>query len=249
MGRIGYRIVRLEEVHSTNTLILEDETMLNDAGLVVLARHQTAGRGRIGRRWASVPGAQLQFSVVTHPLGNPEDLAVVSLVAGLSVAEAIARTLSLYPHLKWPNDVRLQGRKVCGILTESKPGARGQPRLVIGIGINCAGRDADFPSELRGLLTTLEQAGGRPVDTEAIFQSVLSRLEENLSSLASGGRPALLHAWRERAVPWERPVRFILGKEARIGRTAGIDDEGRLLIRTEDGTVHPHSSGEVEWLD
>ena len=249
MGRIGYRIVRLEEVHSTNTLILEDEALLNDAGLVVLARHQTAGRGRIGRRWASLPGAQLQFSVVAHPAGAPEDLAVVSLVAGLSTAEAIERTLSPRPLLKWPNDVQVNGRKVCGILTESKPGARGQPRLVIGIGINCAGRDTDFPSELRDLLTTLEQASGQPVDAEALLQSVLSRLEENLSSLASGRRPALLQAWRERSAPWERPVRFTFGKEARLGRTAGIDDQGRLLIRTEDGALHVHASGEVEWLD
>jgi BirA family biotin operon repressor/biotin-[acetyl-CoA-carboxylase] ligase len=249
MGRIGYRIVRLDEVPSTNTLILENDAYLDDAGLVVIARHQTAGRGRIGRRWASLPGAQLQFSVVAHPTGSHEDIGVVSLIAGLSTAEAIEQTLQLRSMLKWPNDVQIGGRKVCGILTESKPGPDGQARLVIGIGINCAGTDADFPGDLRGVLTTLQQAAGRPVDSEVLLQSVLARLDENLASLSAGKRPALLQSWRERANVAEKPVRFSVGKEARRGRTAGIDDEGRLVIRTEDGALHVYSSGEVEWLD
>jgi BirA family biotin operon repressor/biotin-[acetyl-CoA-carboxylase] ligase len=120
---------------------------------------------------------------------------------------------------------------------------------VIGIGINCAGSDADFPAELRGVLTTLQQAAGRPVDSEGLFQAVLPRLDENLAALSAGQRAALLDAWRQRADVTNRLVRFSVGKESRQGRTLGIDDAGRLLIRTEDGALHVHASGEVEWLD
>jgi len=249
MNPLGYRILRLDEVGSTNTLILENDRYLDDPGLVVLAHHQTAGRGRIGRRWISLPGAQLQFSAVVHPSGHPAEIGVVSLIAGLSVAEAVEELLGLKPALKWPNDVLLGGRKVCGILTESKPGERGQPRLVIGIGINCNGGESDFPPDLQPLLTTLQQGSGQAVDLEAALRAVLSRLEENLSALWAGRRAALLRAWRVRALPGERRVRIANARPPREGRAAGIDAEGRLLIRLPDGSLHAHASGEIEWLE
>jgi BirA family biotin operon repressor/biotin-[acetyl-CoA-carboxylase] ligase len=246
--RIGNRILRLEETTSTNSLVLAREDYLNEPGLVVIARHQTAGRGRIGRRWASVPGHQLQFSMVIHPRGRPEHQPAAALVAGLSVAEAIERALGLAPRLKWPNDVLLGGRKVCGILIESKPGAGGRPRLVVGIGINCHGSARDFPPELHGLLTTLAEAAARPVDAEALFQAVLDRLNENFHGLDSGARAALLDSWRARADFAGRRVRFPLGRDTREGRVTGISDEGCLLI-DEGGVRHTHASGEVEWVD
>ncbi|MCH8882104.1 MAG: biotin--[acetyl-CoA-carboxylase] ligase [SAR324 cluster bacterium] len=251
MGRkpIGHTILRLEETHSTNTLVMETEEYLENHGLVVLARHQTAGRGRMGRSFASVPGAQLLFTVSIHPRAAPQDLAASSLVAGLAVAEGIETALGAEPRLKWPNDVTLNGRKVCGILTELKQGPRGAVRLVVGIGINCQGTAEDFPPELHGVLTTLAAETGRDFDNETVLQAVLGHLEADYRRLDAGERPALLDGWRKRAHLAGRRVRFSVGKESRDGTAEDISGEGHLLIRTPDGALHTQASGSVEWLD
>ena len=112
MKPIGHTIIRLDEVESTSTLMLEDSAYLENHGLVVIARHQTGGRGRMGRRWASLPGGQLQFSLVLHPNLPPQEVPLLSLVSGLAVARALEDVLALRPALKWPNDVLLGGGKV-----------------------------------------------------------------------------------------------------------------------------------------
>ena len=122
---IGHHVVRLEEVESTNTLVLQNPDYLEHHGLVVLARHQTGGRGRMGRRWASLPGQQLQFTVVLHPILPPEDFSIFSLLGGVAVAQAVEERVGLSPRLKWPNDIMVDGGKVCGILLESRPGPAG----------------------------------------------------------------------------------------------------------------------------
>ena len=246
---VGHTILRLEEVPSTNTLVLEDPSLLDNHGLVVIARHQTAGRGRMGRKFASVPGAQLLFSVVLHSAMPAEALAVSSLVSGLAVAEAIAALLALEPVLKWPNDVYVGQRKVCGILVEMKPGNEGQHRIVIGIGINCQGAPRDFPPELQDKLTTLAWETKAPVDSEALLQAVLSRLDTDFRRLEAGGRVPLLDEWRKRAWLQGRRVRFLLDRQRREGTADAITDEGHLVILIDDGTRHVHASGEVEWLD
>jgi len=234
-ARIGARVVRLEEATSTNSLILDNEDWLNEHGLVVTARHQTAGRGRLGRRWASVPGAQLQFSVVVHWRGRAEALGLVSLAA-------------VTPRLKWPNDVLLAGRKVCGVLIESKPGAGGLSRLVAGIGINVLGGAEDFPPELRPLLTTLAEQAGVAPDGETLMRQVLERLHAHLARLEQGNRAPMLSAWRARADLAGRPVRITAGNQVSEGRAAGIDDDGGLLVEGPDGSRQRHVSGEVQWL-
>ncbi len=249
MNRVGHTILRLEEVASTNTLVLEDAALLDNHGLVVIARHQTGGRGRMGRKFASVPGAQLLFSVVLHSSMPAEALAVSSLVSGLAVAEGIEAVLSLQPALKWPNDVYLGNRKVCGILVEMKPGYDGQHRLVIGIGINCQGEPSDFPPDVQDKLTTLAWEAKAAVDSEALLQAVLSGLDTDFRRLEAGGRVPLLDEWRKRARLQGRRVRFPLDRQQREGTADAITDEGHLVIVIDDGTRHVHASGEVEWLD
>lgn len=248
MPAIGHTILRLDEVGSTNTLVMETPAYLENHGLVVLARHQTAGRGRIGRKWVSLPDAQLQFSVVLHPPLPREELPVVSLLAGLAVAEALEAALGLAPVLKWPNDVLLEGRKVCGILMELKQGAQGGLRLVVGIGLNCLGGEEGFPPELRDRLTTIEQAAGRPVDKEAVLQAVLAALQAWYDRLTAGGRPALLDAWERRSDMIGKTLRYPTPAGPREGRAAGLTEEGYLLIETAEGGRHIHAAGEVEWL-
>jgi BirA family biotin operon repressor/biotin-[acetyl-CoA-carboxylase] ligase len=249
MPALGHEIVRLEEVSSTNTLAMQRPEYLERHGVVVLARHQTGGRGRMGRHWASLPGRQLQFSVVLHPAFPAHDFPAVALVAGLAVAQALESELGLHPQLKWPNDVLLDVRKVCGILVEGTTGAGGKPRLVVGIGINCLGSSDDFPAELRDSLTTCEHGAGRPVDCEALLRAVLGRLDEGCRRLGAGERPALLAEWRAYGLLGEgQRVRLPTQQGHREGVPVALSPEGYLLVLLDDGTRVTQVSGELEWM-
>lgn len=248
MKPIGHTILRRESVTSTNTLILEDETLLANHGLVMTANHQTAGRGRMGRAWASIPGAQLQFSVVVHPQVREADVPVIALIAGLAVAWGIREATALEPRLRWPNDVFLAGRKVCGILVEAKPDTAGRPRLVIGIGINCQGRAEDFPPEVRPILITLAEASGRPVDNERVLQAVLRSLDRLLTRLDAGGKRALLEEWQRHADLVGARVRFPTPRGAVTATVEGVNAEGFLSARDGAGRIHTIVSSDLQWL-
>lgn len=247
--RIGEAIIRLEQVASTNTLVLGDPAYLERHGLVVLARHQTGGRGRMGHHWVSLPGQQLQFSVVLHPRFSGADFPAVALVTGLAVAGAVREQLGLQPGLKWPNDVLLGGRKFCGILVEGTSGVAGRPRLVAGIGIDCHGGAADYPPELLPLLTTLAQETGADVDSEALLQVVLAHLEVRWEQLSAGGKAALLAEWKGYGVLGEgQRVRVQTPQGVREGVPEGLTAEGYLVIRLPDGSTVTQVSGDLEWL-
>jgi len=248
---LGHTILRLDEVPSTNTLVLNTEEYLANPGLVVLARHQTGGRGRMGHRWVSLPGAQLQFSLVLHPDLPSSDLPIVALLSGLAVAEAVERLLGLHPSLKWPNDVLLGHRKVAGVLVESKPGAGGASRLVVGIGVNCQGTSADFPPDLRDQATTLSQESSRLVDQELLLRAILANLDRFLQRLAGApcAKAELLVEWARRANLLGRRVRFQTPQGMREGIAQGITPEGYLVAEDIVGERHSLVSGEVGWGD
>lgn len=243
---IGHTVIRLEEAASTNSLVMENPDYLGNHGLVLLARHQTAGRGRVGRAWASVPGLQLQFTVVLHPPLSREEVSIISLLAGLAVAESLESQLGLRPLLKWPNDVFLGGRKVCGILVEMKQ-VNANPCLALGIGLNCLGAPGDFPPHVRGLLTTLSHEAGAPVEMEAVFKAVLESLERQYQRLLHGGKAKLLEEWSALAHLPGRVLRYPTSEGLRRGEALGLSPEGFLMIATSEGGTHLHVSGELEW--
>ena len=243
---IGHTVIRLEETGSTNTLIMETPAHLANHGLVVIARHQTAGRGRVGRKWASLSGRQLQFSVVLHPPLPREEIPVISLMAGVAVGASLRNGLGLRPLLKWPNDVFLGARKVCGILVEMKQVA-GAPRVVVGIGLNCLGTREEFPAELRGLVTTLSEEVGAAVDMETVFQHLLAALERQYRRLLDSGKAELLKEWSAMADLPGRPLRYPTAEGMREGKALGLSPEGYLLVETATGETHVHASGELEW--
>ena len=243
---LGHTVIRLKEAASTNSLVMETPDYLGNHGLVLLAGHQTAGRGRVGRKWASVPGLQLQFTVVLHPPLPREQVSIISLLAGLAVGECLKSLPGLQPLLKWPNDVILNGRKVCGILVEMKQVQTG-PRLALGIGLNCLGAPEDFPPDVRGLLTTLSHEAGAPVEMEAVFKAVLEALQSRYQRLLHGGKAALLEDWSALADLPGRAVRYPTAEGERRGEALGLSPEGYLLIATSEGGTHVHASGELEW--
>jgi len=251
LGRLASRFDFLPTISSTNDVALERSATAvaqgHDAeGLVVVAGEQTAGRGRRGHTWFSPPGSGLYVSVVLAPararVDRPRATLLLTLAAGVAIAEGIAVATGLRPDLKWPNDLQVARCKLAGILAE---GAAGQ-QVVLGYGINIAA--AAFPPALRDRTTSLESELRRAVDRADVLVETLVALSARYEDLLDGRFDAILDAWRRLSpsaaggrVSWTTNAGHLSGV------TAGIDDHGALLVRVDD-RIERLVSGELRWL-
>jgi len=231
---------RFAAVGSTN-----DVAAALPVGSVVVADQQTAGRGRRGHTWFSPPRAGLYVSVVLAPaaarVDPPRATMLLTLAAGVAIAEGIEAASGLATALKWPNDVVAGGRKLAGILAEGRGDL-----VVLGYGINVMA--AAFPPELRDCATSVESEVGREVDRDLVLDETLAALSRRYDDLVDGRFDAILDAWRARAPrAVGAKVSWIAQGVARSGVTCGIDDHGALLVRVDDG-VERIISGEIQWL-
>ena len=217
-------------------------------GAVVMADAQTAGRGRRGREWFSPPGSGLYVSVVLTPGRSGDDRAtrLVTLAAGVALAEAIAAATGLSVDVKWPNDLYVARRKLAGILAEGAGGAGAEDAVVLGYGINVGA--ASYPPQLRDRATSLESELGRSVDRALLFAESLVALARRYDDLLAGRFDVILDAWRARSpgghgarVAWTT----VSGELS--GTTAGIDHDGALLVRVGD-RIERIVAGELRWL-
>ncbi len=208
-------------------------------GSVVLADTQTGGRGRHGRAWASPPG-NLYVSVLLRPRAGC--LPVLPLAVGVAVSEGLD-ALGVAARLKWPNDVMVMDRKLGGILAESSAAGSSIDWVVVGIGVNV---QAPLPPELRDLAVSLVDAGAPFARTEDVACAVLPRLGVWYHRLAESGAAAVLDEWRLRSVPWWGEMVEAWSAESRVvGRAAGVDDQGGLVLELDDGSRTTLRSGEV----
>jgi len=247
LGRLSGSIIYFPLIGSTNDVAATLAIHSPDEGAVVLADAQTAGRGRRGREWFSPPGSGLYVSVVLRPgrsLSGGADRAtrLLTLAAGVALVEAVETATGLAVDLKWPNDLYVTRRKLAGILAEAS-GAR----VILGFGINTSA--ASYPPELREHVTSIESELGRHVDRYPVFVETLAALSRRYDDLLRGRFDAILDVWRRRApaAVGARVARTIDGV-AESGVTAGIDDQGALLVRIDDRVERVVSSGALEWL-
>jgi BirA family biotin operon repressor/biotin-[acetyl-CoA-carboxylase] ligase len=230
-GRLGRPYVWSEECAST-----QDELRDGDLpeGAVAVTEHQTGGRGRSGRSWSDVAGRSLLLSLLLRPpAGGPVEQ--LSLVVGLSVAEAIEETTGRETAIKWPNDVLVRGAKVAGVLLESSGGA-----VICGIGVNVDQPESELPAATRLPSTSLRVATGRAQDRAMLLVAVLASLESRYDAWLDGALAPLLPELERRDALRGRTV--TVGSVA--GEAAGIAPDGRLRILTPDGETLV-ASGEV----
>ena len=243
LGPFGRQILWYPDVPSTNDLAAALAEHGAREGCVVVANGQSAGRGRLGRSWASPPGAGLYVSLVLRPAERA--LPLLTIAAGVGVADGIQAATGLIPDLKWPNDLFIGGRKVAGVLAEATSSAAGS-YVVLGFGINVS--PAAYPPEVTGRTTSLEREVGRAVDRGLLLAECLCGLAARYADLAAGRREAVVEAWRGRAASMRgRRVQWDEAGEAREGVAAGIDDTGALVVRTNAGLACV-TAGEVRWL-
>lgn len=219
-------------------------------GLVVVADEQTSGRGRRGHTWFSPAGSGLYVSVVLAPararIDPPRATRLLTLTAGVALAEGIEAATGLHVDLKWPNDLQVSRRKLAGILAEGSAAGGVAESVVIGYGVNVA--STAFPPELRDRATSLESELGRAVDRHAVLVETLASLARRYEDLLDGRFDVILDAWR-RMAPAASGARVTWTTLAGTyeGVTGGIDDRGALLVRVDD-RVERIVSGEVTWL-
>jgi BirA family transcriptional regulator, biotin operon repressor / biotin---[acetyl-CoA-carboxylase] ligase len=212
-------------------------------GTVVTALHQRAGRGGRGHDWWDAPGESLLASVLLRPAGPVTAAPQLSLVGGLAVADALAAVSSVAARIRWPNDLLVGGRKVCGILAEaSSDGAGRLHHVILGIGVNLA--QTAFPEALADRATSLRLLTGRAPAAATVLTAVLEQLARHYDVWRAGGFAALRAAWLERSILPGQAVRLPDGSD---GVGVDVGDDGILVARAADGRlVHIVSGGAVE---
>jgi BirA family transcriptional regulator, biotin operon repressor / biotin---[acetyl-CoA-carboxylase] ligase len=238
LGPFARRTLWYPEVGSTNDVAGAMAERGADEGLVVIADRQTAGRGRLGRVWASPPGVGLYMSIVLRP--STSLVSLLTIAAGVGVAEGIESATGLGVQLKWPNDVHVDGRKVAGILAEGAP-----HHVVLGIGVNVL--PATHPRDVALRATSIETELGRAVDRGLLFAECLSALAARYRGLHKGEGSSIVEAWRRRAAEsLGRAVEWDEGPARKTGLVDGIGEDGALRVKAGDAVVHIRS-GEVRW--
>lgn len=243
---LGRELLCHEQVDSTNLLARELARSGAEHGTVVSAESQTRGRGRLGRSWVSPPNKNLYLSVILRAELPPDRLPQIGLIAGVAACDTVREWQKAT--LKWPNDVLVGGRKVCGILAETE-GSGGRQAVILGIGVNVNAAADDFPEELRDKAGSLLLAGGRPVDRAQVAGRLLSHLETWYEIWVQRGFAPIAAAWRERSGLIGQMIHVAEPGKDVAGQVVGLDDDGSLRIRLPSGEEHRVIAGDVTVID
>jgi BirA family biotin operon repressor/biotin-[acetyl-CoA-carboxylase] ligase len=235
MALLGWQISRFEQIDSTNTSLRAQARKGAPEGLVVVADHQTAGRGRLERRWESPPGANLLTSVLLRPACDVDDLHLCTTAVALAAADACREVAGVEAAFKWPNDLLVGESKLAGILAEVEFAGGPPPAVVVGVGINVS-----WPGPPGTGGTCLEDLGagdhGHRVDREVLLGHLLEALAPRRELLDDPeGRRILADEVRRRCTTLGQQVRVSLPTEEITGVAAGIDEVGRLVVNTDSG--------------
>jgi BirA family biotin operon repressor/biotin-[acetyl-CoA-carboxylase] ligase len=245
-GLVGRRLICLPDTKSTNSVAFQLAEEGAEEGTVVTADAQSAGKGRLGRVWASPPGINLYCSIILRPAVKPYQAPQLTFLSAVAVARAIETSTGLKPEIKWPNDVLLGGRKVAGLLNEMSAETDGINFVILGIGVNLNMAAVQFPTDLRTPATSLLLEQGRPVKRVQFAASMLHELDLLYADFLKCGFDPVREEWQRRCNAKGRAVVVTDGgTDAVQGMFDGIDGDGALLLRMPDGRVERILSGDV----
>jgi BirA family biotin operon repressor/biotin-[acetyl-CoA-carboxylase] ligase len=209
-------------------------------GTIVIADHQTAGRGRLGREWLSVPDSSILLSVILYP--KLEQLPRLTMAACLAVARSIGKVTRLEPTIKWPNDVLIAGRKVSGILIESDVPGEKVNYAIVGIALNVNLDTATIP-EISETATSLKQVLGQHISRLKMLLALLVEFEELYQAIRRG--EPIDGEWRRRLETLGKKVTVRCGDEVHDGDAEAVDEDGNLIVRRPDGSLVTIAAGDV----
>jgi len=237
---VGRNLLYLTRATSTQDVARVEAERNAPEGTAVLAEEQTGGRGRLGRSWVSPAGKNLYLTLVMRPPARR--LRVLSIVAPLAMAEALEGAAGLTCRIKWPNDVLVGGRKIAGVLIETDLAGAAVKYALVGIGVN-VNFDADTMSEIADVATSVRRELGRDGSREEVLAALLNAFEARYTDAQEGD--TAFRVWQSRLETLGRRVRATLGERVEEGVAEGVDAQGSLLIRRDDGSLVTVEAGDV----
>ena len=247
-GRVADHPLRyLAETDSTNRQALDLGREGGPTGMVIVAAHQSAGRGRLGKTWLSSPSDGLYFSLLLRPNLPLEELAKITLTAGVAVAEALEPLCRERIMLKWPNDIIIGQRKCGGILAEADISNVDDPMVVLGIGLNLQQPSGGYPPEIADRAGALADFCEASLDSGSVLEDLVVNIDRVLAELEQHDWPEIRRRWQQRDITKAKRLTWLTAKgEVINGVSQGIDKEGLLFIRDDNSTHHEVLSGDVQ---
>ena len=242
---VGRQIHYYDSLSSTTTVAKELAAGGCPEGTIVLAEEQTGGRGRLGRGWVSPRGLGIWMSLVLRPSVSPMDVTQLTLVTAVALAGALRRDTGLNVGIKWPNDLLIGGKKICGILTEMTADMDRVKHVTVSMGLNVNIGAGVLPAPIADLATSLRLEAGKSFPRLAILKAVLQELEKQYLIWLDYGFESLLDQWRELCISLNCPVTVHTLKESWEGWAEDVNESGALLVRTSGGDLRCLNAGEV----
>ncbi len=243
-NKIGHSIIHHFRTGSTNTAALNLAQQGAEHGTVVVAEEQTTGRGRLGRTWYSEKSSGIYGSVILRPPFSPTAAPILTLMAGLATHRALSSVTGLGVDIRWPNDLLVNGKKVCGILTEMNAELGRLHAVVLGIGINV--NHSEMPVGLKPIATSLRIESQRTWSRVQIFIALLKELESHYHLLLQKGSAAIVEQWSAASTYAQgKRIRILTAEAESLATTVGLDSSGALRVRYDDGREEALVAGEV----
>ncbi|MCX5848892.1 MAG: biotin--[acetyl-CoA-carboxylase] ligase [Deltaproteobacteria bacterium] len=245
---IGHQLHYYEEIGSTNDEAFRLGSAGAPEGTALIAESQSAGKGRLQRSWHSPEGANIYTSIILRPDIEPAEAPQISILAGVAVAEVLNDYCPDKIKLKWPNDVLIDGKKVCGILSQVKTSASVVDFIVLGMGINVNINYNQFPEEIRGMATSLVVETGHKISRLELIISLYEKLTKWYMQLLQNGFGPIKERWLSLAPMIGQMVQVMFREEEVSGRATGLDDDGSLILLIDKNETLRVSAGDATIL-
>lgn len=239
-------VLWFETIDSTNTRAKELASQGAPHGTVLIADHQTGGRGRRGRSFHSPAGTGIYVSIILRPGCVPQELMHLTCAAAVAMCDAVENSCGIRPGIKWTNDLVWGKRKLAGILTELGLSSAGKvDYAIIGVGLNCGQEESDFPEDIRAIAGSLHSVTGKPIDRALVAAAMMDALYRMDRQLLTE-KEAILGRYRADCITLGKEISLVKADgTVRYGTALDIDDEGALIVRFSDGSMETVNSGEV----
>ncbi len=239
----GHTVFSFDSIDSTNTFAKQLQS--NDAphGTLIIAEEQTAGRGRLQRNWVSPFGKNLLLSIILFPDFGMEKILLLPFAGSLAIADAIENVTGLSSTCKWPNDLLINGKKVCGMLLESSLGNSAQEKIVLGIGLNV--NQEEFSEDLKSKASSLQLECGAVINRVTLLRNILEELEHRYEQLSHFPSQRLLNDWRMKALLFGKKITVLESEFSFTATAIDVNEDGSLIIETEDGLKRNIFAGDV----